>query len=371
MSWVEAHKRSEELASTAHEAMRRGDRAVAESLFRQAANAEEQALLQLNAVEKPRTFGVTAVSAVALWYKAGDLSAAEAIAYQVLAHTHLQQFAVSQLRTLLQSVWNVRAQQAAGVRFVPGQVQVSVRGGEVVAGGAPLDLIVEKVQTIQALFYRTAEWLKQMPLRRHGPAPKEIQDSCRPWLFQGVPASYQFVVVIETPRQADWISPAVTDPQLVANTFLSILRNAADSPGEGLSRLVPDKEYKAAFLKLTRSLSPTGKVFGQMEICAAGDPNAVVLEPESRKAIAQTLRAEAPQPSPTGMTPTQLTGVLRAVHLDQDWIEVTVDGRGVRIDNVGEALDDVIGPMVNHPVVVQALRDNKGKFHFRDIERDE
>jgi hypothetical protein len=254
---------------------------------------------------------------------------------------------------------------------VRGQVQVSVRGGEVVTGGAPLDLIVEKVQTIQSLFYRTTEWLKQMPLRRQGPAPKEIQETCRPWLFQGVPASYQFVVAIQSPRQHDWVNTDTTTPELVASTFLSILKNAVEDPAEGLSRLVPDKDYKAAFLKLTRSLAPTGKMFGQMEVMAAGDPTPVVLVPESRKAIAQTLRAEAP-PSGDDMEPAVVKGVLRAVHLDQDWIEITMDGgKGIRVANVGEALDDVIGPMVNHSVVVQALRDKKDKLHFRDIERED
>lgn len=40
----------------------------------------------------------------------------------------------------------------------------SVKGGEVITGGAPLDLIVEKVQTIQSMFYRTVECIKDLPL---------------------------------------------------------------------------------------------------------------------------------------------------------------------------------------------------------------
>jgi hypothetical protein len=107
-----------------------------------------------------------------------------------------------------------------------------------------------------------------------------------------------------------------------------------------------------------------------MEVRAAGDATPVILVPESRKVIGQTLRAEAP-PSSEEMEPTQLKRVLRAVHLDQDWIEVTVDGNPRRVGDVGEATDDVIGPMVNYTVTVHALKDKKGRFHFRDIERDE
>ena len=373
MSWIESHRKSEALASGAHVALRDGRGEAARQLFAEAAIAEEDALRQLDPIAQPRTFGITAVSAVALLYKGQKLDYAESLAHRILAHSYIAPFAVSQLRTLIQAIWNFRAQESAGIKFAPGQVQVSVRGGEVVTGGAPLDLIVEKVQTIQAMFYRTMELLKNLPLRRHGPASREIQEACRPWLFQGVPASYQFVVAIQRPLQRDWISPDSVSPEDVAAKFLSIVKNAADDPIEGLSTVVPDQDYRAAFLKLARNLSPptSGKMFNQIEIRGAGDAVPVVLVPESRKAIAQTLKTEAP-PGGANMEAVVVKGVLRGVHLDRDWLEVTVEGeKSVRVENVGEALDDVIGPMVNHPVIVQALKDKKGKLRFRDIEREE
>jgi len=61
------------------------------------------------------------------------------------------------------------------------------------------------------------------------------------------------------------------------------------------------------------------------------------------------------------------------VQLNQDWIEVFVvepQPADVRIDDAGDALDDVIGPMLNRRVVVQAIR-RGGKLHYRDIEPDE
>ena len=60
----------------------------------------------------------------------------------------------------------------------------------------------------------------------------------------------------------------------------------------------------------------------------------------------------------------------RAVHLDKDWIEVTVDGQPVRVSRVGEAVDDVIGPMVNHTVAVQVSR-VRDRRYFLDIEVEE
>jgi hypothetical protein len=69
-------------------------------------------------------------------------------------------------------------------------------------------------------------------------------------------------------------------------------------------------------------------------------------------------------------------GILRGLHLDQDWLEVTTaePPRGlqehVRIYNAGDVLDDVVGPMVNRKVVVTALYSGS-RYLYRDIELEE
>ena len=70
MSWSDFHKQSEVLAADAHEASRLGNADRAKELFSAAAEFEQRAL-QYVASDKPRTLGITAVSAVSLWYKAG------------------------------------------------------------------------------------------------------------------------------------------------------------------------------------------------------------------------------------------------------------------------------------------------------------
>ena len=372
MTWATYHKSSEGLASAAHEASRIGNFAQAETLFAQAAEAEEQAISYLRPQEKPRTFGITSVSAVALWYKAREFGRAERLAHQALTAEGVPEFAVDQLRSLLQTIWNENVQKQAGVNFAPGQITVSVKGGEVVRGGAPLDLIVDKVQTIQAIFYRTAEFLQNRPFRRRGPAPREIQDFYRPWLFQSVPGSYQFVVAIQASKQIDMFPNDQPEPQLVASTFFSIIKESAEDSGEGLSQLIPDKEYKATFLRLARNLSPSGRSFSHLEIRASGEINPILLSPESRKSISKTLLSESPVDTNNDQSSNvTLSGILRAVHLDADWMELSINEDRVRIEKVTETVDDVIGPMVNHQVTVQTNRDSKGKYYFCDIELEE
>jgi hypothetical protein len=237
-----------------------------------------------------------------------------------------------------------------------------VKGGIVVRGGAPLDLIVRKVEGIQALYYRTAEFLNELPHRKHGPASAEIQQICRPWLFQTPPGSYQFAVAVEEPRQGDLFPkkrPSSTD---ISTTFLRVLRASVDDPDGALAEIVPDPEYRGTFMKLARNLAPSGETFEQLEVRNADGGRPINIEATTRKNISDSLRRQFPKPQPEESKEVTLIGILRAVHLDQDWIEVTVEGEHVHITGVGEAVDDVVGPMVNRQVVVQTLVKH-GKHH--------
>ncbi|GBD96905.1 MAG TPA: hypothetical protein ENG83_13340 [Nitrospirae bacterium] len=251
--------------------------------------------------------------------------------------------------------------------FVPGQVIVSVKGGEVITGGAPLDLIVDKVQTIQSMFYRTIEFMKGVSHRRMGRPTKELQESCRPWLFQSVPGSYQFSVAIQKPAQTDFFKKEI-EPDRIAQHFLEIVSASASDEATELERLVPDETYRNTFLKLARNLSPTGKTFDRLELRISGEVRPIALGVESRNNINQQLRKKSALPDKTEEIEEELRGTLRAVHLDEDWLEIAVDGETIHIGGLQDAVDDVIGPMVNRSVIVRAVRGAHNKFKFIDIE---
>jgi len=370
VTWLQQHQRSEQLAAEAEIAARRGELSLARELYAQAAEAEDQAC-GLVEPGKTRTLGITAVSSASLHYKAAQAQIAERVAYQWLGSGSLPSFAVEQLKRLLQSIWSERVRQRAGVPFAPGEVVVSVQGGEVVEGGAPLDLIVEKVQTVQAYFFRTAELLRGLPHRRHGAPPREVAEMCRPWLFQTSPGSYQFAVAVQETRQMSLFPTADPRPREIAEHFLRILRATAEAPESELPLLVPDDDYRTTFLKLTRNLAPTGRRFSVLGVCSADEKSSLTLSPETRVAVTNVIRATRRVMPAADEVEQMVRGTLRAVHLEQDWIEIYVDAERVRITQVGEAVDDVIGPMVNHPVIVRVMRDRSGKLRFRDIETDE
>lgn len=375
--WTQHHSSSERAASEAELARRSGHIERAAALYREAANAEERALREVPR-EKARTLGITVVSAASLWFMAGDFARAQQVAYEALATGGLPAFAALQLRDLLQTVWGEEMRARSGISFLPGDVVVSVSGGDVVYGAAPLDLILRKVEEIRAVVVRTIEMKLGLALRRGRPPSGELHDAFEPWLVQQPAGSYQFAVRVRKPAQEEMFgenSPAVEE---VTSTTLDILRASVENPAEELPRIVEDKEYRETFLKLARNLAPTGKSFGTLRLTSGNGAAApVVMLPAAREAINRSIREISPRPRPAeGETSTQVRGILRGLSLNKDWLEIRVPGdeatEDIQIFDAGETLDDVIGPMVNRRVVVDAYIKKGGtRLHLRDIQPDE
>jgi len=370
MSWKEYHSISERYAADAEVEFLAGNYSNALKHYQMAAESELKALQSLG-TDKVRTLGVTLISAVSLFYKARQYHQAESLACQYLSTSQLAPFATTEIRALLQTIWSDQVRAESSIRFKSGQVFVSVKGGEVVPGGAPLDLVVQKVESIQSLYYRTTEFLNGLPHRKRGGPSIEIQQTCRPWLFQAPPGSYQFAVAVQEPAQQELFPKSKISVQEISSTFFSILRASVDDPDVALPNLVPDPHYRGTFMKLARNLAPSGKVFEELEIRSAEEARPITILPTTRKSIGDALSRQFPRPKQIEEKEETISGVLRALDLDHDWLEVTADNEHIHIFEVGETVDDLIGPMVNRLVIIQALRKANGKLALLDIQAAE
>lgn len=365
MNWLDFHRKSEQLSSDANVYKKRGDIELSLNLYRQAAEFEQEALSLIDN-SKTRTLGIIAVSATSLWFKAKEYEKAQQLSYLILHKYNLPPFALQELQLLLQTIWTEQTKSTAGINFANEQLLVSVKGKEVVVGGAPLDLIVEKVQIIQSIFYRSIEFLRGLPHRKKGNPSKEIQESFRPWLFQAPPGSYQFSVAIQSPKQLDMFNQNIEATNLVEN-FLKIVKATIDSD-DSLSQLVPDKNYQSTFMKLSRNLSPNGKSFDRLEIRNIDGSNSILITPEDRQTIGKRITSTTEKQIESKET---LYGILRAVHLDKDWLDLNIENKSVHITDLRDTVDDVIGPLINKPVRVTVSKSSGHKFRFIDIEADE
>ncbi len=375
MSWSMPHFNSEQYAGEAELALKRKEYDRAKILYRQAAELETQALSSIEPSKK-RTRGITAVSAASLWFKAHSYDRAQDVAFQQLASRDLPSFAIEQLQNLLQMIWLEIAREESGIQFAQGEVLISVSGGEIVPGGAPLELIITKVDQVSRIFYRIIELLLHKPLRIKGAPSQEIKGQFQPWLFQAPPGSYQFAVRVQKPQQLPLFEQESVEVEKITETFLNVVKASVDDPKGKLVDLVPEEGYRDVFLKLTRNLSPSGKTFQQLEINApTTEIQPIILRPISRVTITETLNQEKAKKGKVEEKDTvQLRGILRALHLDRDWIEIDLPeegGKNVRIHDTGDVIDDVIGPMVNQSVVVDVVRKSDGKYSYRDIQLEE
>ncbi|MGG6264577.1 hypothetical protein ACQ4M3_26975 [Leptolyngbya sp. AN03gr2] len=382
MSWLAHHTLSEGYASQAEEFCRQQDFERAAKFYRLAAKAELNALEDID-LGKTRTIGITATSAASLYFKARDFLQAKRLAHKWLATELLPPFAVDELEELLQVIRYEESRIQSGVQFIEGEVLVSVSGGQILYGAAPLELVLRKVEQIRSIFYRTTELLLDLPLRTRGGPTQDVKSQCDPWLLQAPPGSYQFAVRVRKPQEQLTI-PGLPDLGLrveqVTKKFLQIVRATTQDPEGELIEVVPREEYREAFLKLTRELAPptSGKSFSQIEIKSSSDvePRPVLLLPDTREIIKQALKKSEPASQQLSEVKVlRLRGTLRGLQLDNDWIEITVDGENRKIYDAKEEIDDVVGPMVNRKVVAEVVeridRPVDKRYSLRDLQLEE
>ncbi len=361
MSWLVHHTRSEEYAKQAEELLRQEQPSRAVEYYRIAADAELLALESLDS-RKVRTLGITIVSAASLYYKAQEYNQAKLLAHKWLATGNLPSFAVDQLEELLQVIHYTEARNKSGI---VGEVLVSVSGGEILYGAAPLELVLRKAEQIRSILYRTTELLLNLPLRTRGEPTREVKHQCDPWLLQAPPGSYQFAVRVRKPQK---YQPENTNRDLqvdeITNKFLEIIKAAAHDPEGELQEVVPQEDYRRTFLKLTRELAPpsSGRSFEQIELRTSNESQPIVLGLDTRATIKGMLIPDQTR---------QLTGTLRALNLDRDWIEVSINGENTRIYDAKDEIDDVIGSMINHRVVVDVVEQLGEVYSLRDIQLEE
>lgn len=367
MTWLDHHRESEQYAFQAEAHLRQGEHAEAKAAYHRAAQAEERTVKEVAGISK-RFYGVFSVSAVALYYKAGDFHAAEHLAHIQLGVEGLPKFAKVQLRELLQEIWEEMSRASSGIRFESQKVFFSIKGDAVPRGSAPLDVVLGITKRAQSLFHRVTEFACGYPHRTRGHPPHDILEAHEQWLVQALPGSYQFAISIREPMQRKLFTEDDPAANEITGQALAILGAGAHSPDQALTDLVPDADYRRTFLKLTRDLSPASRRWTQLEISSEESGHKITLNHETRRAINDVIRAMDAARHDNTDTEEEIIGVLRGVDLERDWLEVVVDGERIKVRGVGETVDDLIGPMVNQQVIVTAGRNRTGTLHFRDVE---
>lgn len=368
MSWLEDHRRSEVLASEAERLARDGQIPESQQAYALAAEAEEQAVTNLDS-SKMRTRAIGSVSIAGLRYRAGQHEAAERFIHETLARHDFPAYYDKRLRELLEMIWSEKTQLVKGLAFEESRLDFVVKGGEILRGAASLGVIADLSKTAESILLRTAEMVHNFPHRKRGTPPREIAEAYQPWIFQESPGSFHFSVGVRSEHQLNIFAGSDHGPQGIVASSRDILWASINSPREKLQEFVPSPEYRLTFLRLIRSLAPSRNEtrYRKLEVNLRDSQEKISLDREIRFGLNETIKSVSRVDD--SMEEIEIIGVLRAVDLERDWLSVVVEGERVRVHGVGETVDDIIGPMVNQQVLVTTQRDASKTLHYVDIER--
>lgn len=319
--------RSEDAAYRAEQAHAAGDPAAASQLFAEAAALEEEVAREVPA-SSSRLKSVLAISAVALWYKAGDLDRAKSAAYRFLAFDGLTEQGRDELERLVDRCSREREvlRLAKDTGMIP--VEVKLAGGRVGVGYAPASAARKRRDEVAKLLMRSAEIEAHIDYRDRGESDLDRNDQIQIFEVPAIAASYGLRFYIATGTQQQ-IAPLVT-PESVVKRFLAVATAAAEGP-EAIRAIVPDEQYANAFAAGFAEIAPDGADV-QSVVCSAptwklANAPVTTLEPKHRQALRGATFSAQPRQQREGERTIQ--GVLDTVHLSQtgNWIEIEVPGR--------------------------------------------
>ena len=366
--WLEHHRLSEDRASRADIARQRGEPEAAVALYAEAAAAETRAFDAFDG-DDDQLRSILALGAASLHYKAGDLDTASRLAYGYLGRANALPHYASQMEHLLNTIRFERDWQGARLADPRTRLRFSLRGGETMHGGVPADVLEAPRRAAVALVTRAIEFGLSVAYRSAGKVNLDTLRQFRPWILQAPAGSYQFDVAVQPPAQRELMPSHEASAESVVQSSAEILAAASQSPDAILPEIVPNADYRRAFLKIAKDLTPDDRGFRQLEVRTPSHDSPIVLRSISREIITDAIKRLDVDADPGNeqREDLEISGILRNVHLDSEWIEVRVDAMKHRITGFNEDLATQAGGFLNQNVILSVQRDQAGKLHFREI----
>jgi hypothetical protein len=374
------HRQAEHLMADAEMLTVGGRVDEAATRWLEAARLEAEVFAQIPE-DRPKTRGIIAVSTVALYRRAGALSEAIHAAYGYLATGGIPAEWQAELEDLVDRARQERQALVAGRTLGAESLVISLRGGSIGTGLAPLDLVARELLQMEKCTLRVGEWLSGKRFRTHGPAARDVAQLVNPVIGDPVSGSFRFQLRFEAPVQPALPGlerePLLT-PDSLAATLFEILDAIAHDTADSLSSRIEDTDYRTAFLKLVRSLAPDGRQFDEIEFQRSGGRSnaSVVLDVATRDAVQRQLAdvQQLQDPADSDLKD-QFSGILRALDLDKGTLALSEGSVVKQRKNCkaarGAVLDDIAPPLMNRPVIVTGQWTPKRKtFIIQDIYED-
>lgn len=296
-------RESEECAFLAERLERQGKFEDAKAYYRKAASLETEVIMDLvNAPHRVRS--VLAVSAVALWFKCGDIANAQKHAHRFLSdQDSLNPEDRVELERILQMCWQnrtMRELESSGNYTEVAPLELKLTGGYVQTGLAPVSVVRNVQEKAYSGIVRTTEHQMRMPFRPTGRASSRINDLLSVFEVPAIQASYgiQFVVASKVAKPQAQIkfgedSNGACPAGKVVSTFLEYADIVSKQP-EHLRNRILDRRYRHALLVTFCELAPDGRQCEQVRLSSnmRGFSQHMVFRAGQRDSIVSAIRKE-------------------------------------------------------------------------------
>lgn len=250
------HRRAMEQSDLALLARMKGDELSAmghvQSAYELEAKAAE-ALFDRRGAEPTRS--VLFRSAATLAFDCGRFTDAEKLIHKALAGEPPPEI-TTELQDLLEQVSFHRHLELRGVKLGEEEVQMAITGKSVGFGMAPADEFVGRVQSTEALLYRTAERKLKRPYRDRGRRDAQLARNLE--LFMSAPRAACFAVTFRVGSSQQESLPGLSPSEEVIDELLDCLQLYTQGAEVGLKDRIRDDAYYRNFVALARNLQPDG-----------------------------------------------------------------------------------------------------------------
>jgi hypothetical protein len=361
---VDLHRQVEELMAQADHAKSQHRPDEAMRICLNAAPLEEAAYRHIPE-DRPRTRGIIAISAVALYRDGGAPGQAIRLAHEVLATSApVPPDARDDLYELITEIRLQELEPSLDFLLGPHVFDVSFAGGLADSGYAPIEAVSLKLQQLRNFLLRVAEWQNHDAFRVKGSANKKVEQMCRPVMSQPSLGSFRFKLRFAAPRQPELPGMETVLPDKVAIHFLDIVDAVTVGAAERLENQVRDEQYRTTFVKMVRGLVPAGDEIENIQIDRVSGDGGTVQSATISQQTGNLIRRSFPMLAPKNdMDRVEEAGILRALNLDTRYLTIVRENEKVRFRfDQGVILDDVVGPFVNHRV--RAIGYKKGSQNY-------
>ena len=363
------HSQAMDAAGRAFHSDLHGDFATAETLFREAFEAERRAALLVADSDAEPTRSVLLRSAASLALDCHEYREAERLIAIGLAGNPPTPIS-DELRDLLETVYFSRHLSLRGLELDPGEFKMSLAGLSIGFGIIESGQFLRRAEIVEKLLVRTVERLRGRPFRESGsPTPRTLQ-GFEVFYSTAIAASFAISIRLGRPQRQLMLSEfSGPGPREVVDDFLACVDEFNTEKTEALHQRIQSEAYFNNFTGLARKLAPDGEKVRTVGFTSVrGD--------ETKQVALSHPPGTAWKPRGDGAKSVKLTGMFRFA--DETTPRHTHPVFGVE-DEQGKKhtvtvpqgmLEDIVKPLFGQRVLVTATRKNK-RLELLDIEAAE